>query len=101
LQKHNEEVARINALKEQVASARSDRVVFSNLFRKIEKEIRRNEEIYRSLTIRTEAERYRKAQRKLQMEQKASQQSIDEVGPKESPFSSNNIEKKEKCTATQ
>lgn len=35
LQKHNEEVARINTLKEQVASARSDRVVFSNLFRKL------------------------------------------------------------------
>ena len=101
MQKHNEEVARINALKEQVASARSDRVVFSNLFRKIEKEIRRNEEIYRSLTIRTEAERYRKAQRKLQMEQKASQQSIDEIEPKELPFSSNKIENKEKFTATQ
>ncbi len=37
LQKYNEEVARINNLKEQVASARTDRVVFSNLFKKIEK----------------------------------------------------------------
>jgi hypothetical protein len=35
LQKHNEEVAKINTLKEQVAAARSDRVVFSNLFRKL------------------------------------------------------------------
>ena len=40
LQKHNEEIAKINSLKEQSASARSDRIVFSNLFRKIEKEIK-------------------------------------------------------------
>lgn len=44
LQKHNEEVAKIITLKEQVAAARSDRVVFSNLFRKLEKEIKRSEE---------------------------------------------------------
>jgi len=37
LVKHNEEIAKINSLKEQTASARSDRVVFSNLFKKIEK----------------------------------------------------------------
>jgi hypothetical protein len=61
LQKHNEEVAKINTLKEQVASARSDRVVFSNLFRKLEKEIKRSEEYYRSLTITTEINRQRKA----------------------------------------
>jgi hypothetical protein len=36
-------VARINTLKEQVDSARSDRVVFSNLFRKLEKEIKHSE----------------------------------------------------------
>lgn len=42
LQKHNEEIAKINQLKEQAASSRTDRVVFSNLFRKIEKEIQQH-----------------------------------------------------------
>jgi hypothetical protein len=37
LQKHNEEVARITALREQVDSSRTDRVVFSALFKKIER----------------------------------------------------------------
>jgi hypothetical protein len=46
-------VARINSLKEQVSSARSDRVVFSNLFKKIEKEIKQNEEHYNSLIAKT------------------------------------------------
>lgn len=53
LQKHNEEVARINTLKEQVASARSERVVFSNLFRKLEKELKLSQEQYRSVIVST------------------------------------------------
>jgi len=40
LQKHNEEIARISLLREQVNSARTDRVVFSALFKAIEKEIK-------------------------------------------------------------
>ncbi len=37
LQKHNEEVAKINVLREQVSFSRRERVVYSNLFKKIEK----------------------------------------------------------------
>lgn len=36
-QKHNEEVAKINHLKDQANAARDERVVYSNLFKKIEK----------------------------------------------------------------
>jgi hypothetical protein len=60
LQKHNEEVAKINSLKEQSASARSDRVVFSNLFKKIEKEIKQHQDLYRETIIRTEIMRQSK-----------------------------------------
>lgn len=40
LQKYNEEVARIAGLREQVNSSRTDRVVFSALFKTIEREIK-------------------------------------------------------------
>ena len=53
MQKSNEEVARIHHLKEQVASSRSDRVVFSNLFKKIEKEIKQSEEYYKNLIAKS------------------------------------------------
>jgi hypothetical protein len=39
LQRSNEEVAKINQLREETASVRSERVVYSDLFKKIEKEI--------------------------------------------------------------
>lgn len=37
LQRHNEVIAKINVLKEQISSSRRERVVYSNLFKKIEK----------------------------------------------------------------
>ena len=40
LHKYNEEIAKINQLKEQANAARDERVVYSNLFNKIEKEIK-------------------------------------------------------------
>jgi hypothetical protein len=40
LQRHNEEIAKINTLREEVAAERSERVVYSNLFRKLESEIK-------------------------------------------------------------
>lgn len=63
MQKSNEEVARIHNLKEQVASSRSDRVVFSNLFKKIEKEIKQNEEYYKNMIAKTEINRGKLAER--------------------------------------
>lgn len=39
-QKHNEEVAKINTLREQISFSRRERVVYSSLFKKIEKEIK-------------------------------------------------------------
>ena len=47
LQKHNEEIAKINILKEQISGSRRERVVYSNLFKKIEKEIKVYEESYK------------------------------------------------------
>lgn len=58
-------MARIHNLKEQVASSRSDRVVFSNLFKKIEKEIKQNEEYYKSLIVKTEINREKLAEKQL------------------------------------
>lgn len=63
LQKYNEEVARINALREMANSARTDRVVYSALFKKIEWEIKHYENIYRETIIRTEANKIAKGQR--------------------------------------
>jgi uncharacterized protein YoxC len=40
LHKYNEEIAKINSLKEDANAARDERVVYSNLFNKIEKEIK-------------------------------------------------------------
>lgn len=40
LQKHNQQIAKIAHLKENVAAGRADRVVFSKLFQKIEREIK-------------------------------------------------------------
>lgn len=65
MQKSNEEVARIHNLKEQVASSRSDRVVFSNLFKKIEKEIKQNEEYYKNMIAKTEINRGKLAHRQM------------------------------------
>ena len=36
LQKHNEQIAKISLLKEQANGGRSERVVYSNLFKKLE-----------------------------------------------------------------
>ena len=77
LQKHNEEVARINNLKELVASARSDRVVFSNLFKKIEKEIKQNEEHYTSIIAKTEISRKQLTLKQLAELEMNKQPSID------------------------
>lgn len=40
LQKHNEEIAKIHNLKDLTNSKRSERVVYSSLFKKLEKEIK-------------------------------------------------------------
>ena len=40
LQKYNEEIAKIKNLKEDANASRDERVVYSNLFNKIEKEIK-------------------------------------------------------------
>lgn len=47
-------MARITALREQVNSARTDRVVYSALFKKIEMEIKHYENIYREQVVKTE-----------------------------------------------
>lgn len=52
LHKYNEEVAKINSLKEQANAARDERVVYSNLFNKIEKEIKHYEETYKQSLIK-------------------------------------------------
>lgn len=54
LHKYNEQIAKINWLKEQANSARDERVVYSNLFNKIEKEIKHYQEIYKQTLIRNE-----------------------------------------------
>ena len=54
LQKHNEEIARISLLKEEASSRRSERVVYSNLFKKLEKEIKYYEEIYKDQLMKSE-----------------------------------------------
>lgn len=43
LQKHNEEIAKIHNLKDLTNSKRSERVVYSSLFKKLEKEIKHYE----------------------------------------------------------
>lgn len=53
LQKHNEEIAKINVLKEQVSFSRRERVVYSNLFKKIEKEIKVYEEKFKETLLHT------------------------------------------------
>lgn len=40
LQKHNEQIAKIHSLKDMANSSRSERVVYSSLFKKLEKEIK-------------------------------------------------------------
>lgn len=52
LHKYNEEIAKINQLKEQANASRDERVVYSNLFNKIEKEIKHYEEIYKQTLIK-------------------------------------------------
>ncbi len=52
LHKYNEEIAKINNLKEQANAARDERVVYSNLFNKIEKEIKHYAEIYKQNLIK-------------------------------------------------
>lgn len=54
LHKYNEEIAKINSLKEDANAARDERVVYSNLFNKIEKEIKHYEEIYKQTLIKNE-----------------------------------------------
>lgn len=52
LHKYNEEIAKINNLKEQANAARDQRVVYSNLFNKIQKEIKHYAEIYKQSLIK-------------------------------------------------
>ena len=52
LHKYNEEIAKINNLKEQANAARDQRVVYSNLFNKIQKEIKHYAEIYKQNLIK-------------------------------------------------
>ena len=52
--KFNEQIAKINWLKEQANASRDERVVYSNLFNKIEKEIKHYEEIYKQTLIKNE-----------------------------------------------
>ena len=59
-QKYNEEVARITALREMVDSARTDRVVYSALFKKIEWEIKHYENPHRETVLRNEMSRVAK-----------------------------------------
>lgn len=47
-------MAKINNLKELANANRDERVVYSNLFNKIEKEIKRYEEIYKQTLIKNE-----------------------------------------------
>ena len=54
LHKYNEEVAKINNLKEMANASRDERVVYSNLFNKIEKEIKRYEEVYKQTLLKNE-----------------------------------------------
>ena len=63
MQKRNEEVARITLLREQVNSARTDRVVFSALFKAIEKEIKHYENLYREVILNTELKVIAKTQK--------------------------------------
>jgi hypothetical protein len=70
-------VAKINSLKEQSACARSDRVVFSNLFRKIEKEIKQHQDLYRETIIRTEIMRQSKETRTSQDRNRFSAEETD------------------------
>jgi hypothetical protein len=51
IQKHNESLAQINLLKEQVNVARSERVIYSNIFKDLEKEINFYEERLKALII--------------------------------------------------
>lgn len=63
LQKYNEEVARINTLREMANSARTDRVVYSALFKKIEWEIKHYQNLYREMILKTEANKIAKSQK--------------------------------------
>jgi hypothetical protein len=54
LHKYNEEVAKINSLKEEANAARDERVVYSNLFNKIEKEIKHYEQVYKQTVIKNQ-----------------------------------------------
>lgn len=54
MHKYNEEIAKINSLKEEANASRDERVVYSNLFNKIEKEIKHYEEIYKQTLIKNE-----------------------------------------------
>lgn len=47
-------MAKIIALREQVNSVRTDRVVYSALFKKIEMEIKHYENIYKEQVVKTE-----------------------------------------------
>ncbi|KAM3144531.1 hypothetical protein pb186bvf_003400 [Paramecium bursaria] len=55
--KHNESLAEINQLMEQINIARRERVIFSNVFKKLESDIRaKEEEFKRQLLIRKQKE---------------------------------------------
>ena len=63
LQKYNEEVANINTLREMANAARTDRVVYSALFKKIEWEIQHYQNFYRETILKTEANRIAKSKK--------------------------------------
>lgn len=53
-QRRNQLVAKIGELKEKANSCRSERVVHSNLFKKIEKELKHHEEVYKEELLKGE-----------------------------------------------
>lgn len=55
-------MARIAGLREQVNSARTERVVYSALFKKIEREIKYYETLYKEMIVKTELRGVEKSQ---------------------------------------
>ena len=53
-QKRNQQVAKISELKETASCRRSERVVYSNLFKKMEKELKQHEELYKEELLKNE-----------------------------------------------
>lgn len=58
-------MARIAGLREQVNSARTERVVYSALFKKIEREIKYYETLYKEMIVKTELRGVEKSQQNV------------------------------------